>query len=122
MTHDTRGRAVDPHRAAPALALRAAAVLGGPEAEPVAQHLEKRGAVVVHRDDAAVDREPDLVGAPFGARGFGCQLKEDPQPQVRVAFGFEMWNPASFSPSVYSSVEPLSNCALAASTATVTSP
>ena len=28
------------------------------------------------------------------------QLKEDPQPQVREAFGFEMWNPASWRPSV----------------------
>ncbi len=28
------------------------------------------------------------------------QLNDDPQPQVRVAFGFEMWNPASFRPSL----------------------
>jgi hypothetical protein len=32
--------------------------------------------------------------------GGWVQLKEDPQPQVRVAFGFVMWNPASFSPSL----------------------
>ena len=37
--------------------------------------------------------------AAYGARS-GCQLKEDPQPQVRVALGFEMWKPASFSPSL----------------------
>lgn len=28
------------------------------------------------------------------------QLKDEPHPQVRVAFGFEMWNPASLSPSL----------------------
>ena len=32
--------------------------------------------------------------------GADCQLKEDPQPHVRVALGFEMWKPASFSPSL----------------------
>ena len=46
-----------------------------------------------------VDGEGDLVLAPDGARG-DCQLKEDPQPQVREAFGFEMWKPASFRPSL----------------------
>ena len=32
--------------------------------------------------------------------GGGVQLKEDPQPQVRVALGLVMWNPASLSPSL----------------------
>ena len=58
----------------------------------------------VHADrseesDAPVDRKGDLVRAPGGARG-GCQLKEDPQPHVRVALGFEMWKPASLRPSL----------------------
>ena len=42
VTHATRGCAVDQHRAAPALALRAAAVLGRAQPELVAQHLEQR--------------------------------------------------------------------------------
>jgi hypothetical protein len=32
--------------------------------------------------------------------GEGVQLKEDPQPQVRVALGLVMWNPASLRPSL----------------------
>ena len=30
----------------------------------------------------------------------GDQLKEEPQPQVRVALGLVMWNPAPCSPSL----------------------
>ena len=37
--------------------------------------------------------------AASAAVGVG-QLNELPQPQVWVAFGFVMWNPASCSPSV----------------------
>jgi len=29
-----------------------------------------------------------------------AQLKEEPQPQVRVALGFTMWNPAPCNPSL----------------------
>jgi hypothetical protein len=47
--------------------------------------------------------QPDaqcILGQARRALGDLVQLKEDPQPQVRVAFGFVMWNPASFSPSL----------------------
>ena len=48
----------------------------------------------------------DLDGDPIENKGDGCrrggfaQLNEEPQPQVRVAFGFTMWNPASCNPSL----------------------
>ena len=41
---------------------------------------------------------PDRSGG--RARSGGAQLKEEPQPQVRVALGFVMWNPAPCSPSL----------------------
>jgi hypothetical protein len=124
-TRDAR-RAIDPNGATPALALRAATVFGRPDAKAIPEHLQKRGAVVLHHHRTAVYREADLCpdcagwpdysdcsdcagwSVPLGTLSFR-QLKEDPQPQVLVAFGFEMWNPASFNPSVYSSVEPFSN-------------
>jgi hypothetical protein len=34
------------------------------------------------------------------SRGGLAQLKDEPQPQVRVALGFTMWNPAPCSPSL----------------------
>ncbi len=49
------GGAVDEHGAAAALALWAAPVLHAAQPEPVAEHLEERGAVVGHLDLAAVD-------------------------------------------------------------------
>ena len=49
--------AVDEHRAAAALTLRTAAVLGGAEAEPVAEDLEQRTAVVGDVDGTTVDDE-----------------------------------------------------------------
>ena len=57
MTQATRGCAVDEHRAAAALALRAAPVLRRAQAEVLAQHLEQRRAVVGHLDLPAVDLE-----------------------------------------------------------------
>jgi hypothetical protein len=48
----------------------------------------------------------DLDGVSVEGEGDGCrrggvaQLNEEPQPQVRVAFGFTMWNPAPCSPSL----------------------
>ena len=54
-------RAVDQDRAAAALALRAAAVLGRLQAEPVAEHLEQRGTVVGHGDRPAVDLQRDAA-------------------------------------------------------------
>ena len=62
------------------------------------------------------------------AVGAGCrapelgQLNEEPQPQVREALGFEMWNPAPWRPSEYSRMAPVSSSALAASTTTFTVP
>jgi hypothetical protein len=48
----------------------------------------------------------DLDGDPVEKKGNGrsrggvAQLKDEPQPQVRVALGFTMWNPAPCSPSL----------------------
>jgi hypothetical protein len=53
----------------------------------LAQGVEQ-GRVVVRR----------LGGSPVEAER--DQLNEEPQPQVRVAFGFVMWNPAPCSPSL----------------------
>ena len=36
----------------------------------------------------------------------GAQLKEEPQPQVRVALGLVMWKPSPCSPSLYSRMRP----------------
>ena len=55
---------------------------------------------VADGDGPAVELEVQ-TGRHRGAGRRGCaQLKEEPQPQVRVAFGFVMWNPASWRPSV----------------------
>ena len=93
VTQATRAGAVDPHRAAPALALGAAPVLRGPLPQPVPQGLEERDAVVGHLDRLAVDAEPHQ-GRPGRRRRRCRQLNEEPHPQVREALGFEMWNPA----------------------------
>ena len=90
--------------------------------QAVAQDLEQRGAVVGDLDVDPVDAERERrrrLGAPVRWSG---QLKDEPHPQVRVALGFEMWNPAPCRPSVYSRVEPFSSSALAASTTTLTGP
>ncbi|MEZ5145380.1 MAG: hypothetical protein R2726_23145 [Acidimicrobiales bacterium] len=55
-TGDARG-SVDEHRAAAALALRAAAVLRRPATQPVAQHLEQGRAIVDDGDLVAVNDE-----------------------------------------------------------------
>ena len=60
---------------------------GGARAEPLAQDVEQRGAVVGDLDGPPVEAE----------RG---QLKLCPQPQVRVAFGFVMANPDWSRPSL----------------------
>ncbi len=86
------GDAVDPDRAAAALALGAAAVLHRAEPEPLAQQVEQGRAVVGRLDVRAVDAE--RIG------GSADQLKEEPQPQVRVALGLVTWKPASWSPSL----------------------
>src|SRR5439155_24826298 len=72
-TGDARGP-VDQHRAAPALALRAAAVLGRAEAEAVAQHLEERGAVVL-----------DLDGPPVHHEGHSCHAAGGYRAMTRTA-------------------------------------
>jgi hypothetical protein len=51
--------------------------------------------MVFNRDCVSVELEGD-----GGRRGGVDQLKEEPQPQVRVALGFTMWNPAPCSPSL----------------------
>ena len=61
----------------------------------VAEHVEQRGPVVGHLDVGAVDAEPDQRD-----RISEDQLKEEPQPQVRVALGLVTWNPAPCSPSL----------------------
>jgi hypothetical protein len=48
-------------------------------------------------DDNLVPVEGERDGR---SRGAFDQLKEEPQPQVRVALGFTMWNPAPCSPSL----------------------
>ena len=62
--------------------------------ELVAQRVEEGAA----RGDVDVDAvEPERDGG--RVRGRLGQLNELPQPQVCVAFGFVMWNPAPCSPS-----------------------
>ena len=87
-TGDAR-RAVDQDGAAAALALRAATIFGTPAAHTVAEYLEQAGSVVVDLDRFVVDDE--------GERG---QLKEEPQPQVRWAFGLSIEKPVSLRPSL----------------------
>jgi hypothetical protein len=57
-TRHTRG-AVHPDRAAPALTLRAAAVLYRTSTAPVTQYVQERGTVVGDLDIGAVDSKPD---------------------------------------------------------------
>ena len=62
-------------------------------AELLAEDLEQGRTVVGDLDVGAVDAEPD--------QGISVdQLKEEPQPQVRLAFGLVTWNPAPCSPSL----------------------
>ena len=88
------GLAVDEHRAAATLALRGAPVLDLVVAELVAERVEERA--------APADGDVPAVAAEAGGRGRGRlgQLNELPQPQVWVAFGLVMWNPAPCRPSV----------------------
>ena len=87
------GGAVDPDRAAPALALGAAAVLGRADAELLAQDVEQR-----RRRRRPPRRRRRRRGA--GSAASADQLKEEPQPQVREALGLVTWNPAPCSPSL----------------------
>ena len=64
------GQAVDPHRAAPALSLWAAAVLEGATAELLTQHVEKRDPVG-DDDRVAVQREGDGWAARVGRHRAG---------------------------------------------------
>ncbi len=99
------GQAVDPHGATAALTLRAAAVLDRAAPELLAQRVEERDAVG-DGDLAPVQDEGDQGVGGGCCSGDGtpgrapAQLKEEPQPQVRVALGFVMWNPVSWSPSL----------------------
>ena len=70
---DTRG-AVDEHRAAAALALRAAPVLRRPDAEPVAQHLEQRAAVVGDLDGPAVHPKLQAHSSRIGSAPMDTRL------------------------------------------------
>ncbi len=87
---------VHPDSAASALPLWAAAILGRANTQDITKDVEQRSPVVGHHDGLTVnderERRPDR-------RGELAQLKDDPQPQVRVAFGLEMWNPAPCKPS-----------------------
>ena len=78
---------VDPDRAAPALALRAAAVLGRAHTEAIAQNLEQGGVVGLDLDVTPVEGESN-------------QLKLWPQPQVRDALGLVIAKPDCSSPSL----------------------
>jgi len=82
--------AVYPDRAAPALTLGTTTVLYRMQPERFAQDLQQRRSVVRDSDSVAVYDQAEMA----------TQLKEDPQPQVRVAFGFVTWNPAPCSPSL----------------------
>ena len=98
VTQATRGGTVHPDGAAAALALGAAAVLDRTAPQLLAERVEERGPVHRHQTDDGgrpLRREGD-----GGRRGGVAQLKEEPQPQVRVALGFTMWNPAPCSPSL----------------------
>jgi hypothetical protein len=79
--------AVDPDRAASALALGAATILGGADAEAIAENVEQRGVVGLDLDVAPVEGEAD-------------QLKLWPQPQVREALGLVIAKPDWSSPSL----------------------
>src|SRR5690606_14961433 len=81
------GLPVDQDRAATALALRAAPVLGRAQAQLVPQDVEERRPVVGDLDRPPVDVELD-------------QLNDEPHPQVRDAFGLLMANAASVRPSL----------------------
>jgi len=102
---DTR-RAVDQDRAAPALSLRAAAVLGTLEAEAIAENLEQGGAVVGNLVDGTVDGQlkggPTRRGRPVRpvAGPVYRQLNDEPQPQVRWALGLSIEKPAWLRPSL----------------------
>lgn len=87
--------AVHPDGAAAALALRATAVLQRAERQALAQYLKESRAVVDYLDVGAVDSKSDQR-----IRTSAGQLKEDPQPHVREAFGFVTWNPAPCRPSL----------------------
>jgi hypothetical protein len=78
---------IDPDRAAPALALRAASVLGAPDAEALAQDVEEGGIVGRYLDVTPVEVEPD-------------QEKLWPQPQVRDALGLVIAKPDCSRPSL----------------------
>ena len=99
------GQAVDPHGATATLTLGATAVLDRAAPELLAQHVEE-GDAVGDGDLAPVQDEGDQGDRSWCCSGDGtpgrapAQLKEEPQPQVRVALGFVMWNPASWSPSL----------------------
>jgi hypothetical protein len=79
--------AVDPDRAAPALTLRAAAILRRAHAEAIAQNVEQGSVVSLDLDVAPVEGEAN-------------QLKLWPQPQVREALGLVMAKPDCSSPSL----------------------
>jgi len=90
------GGTVDPDRAAATLALGAAAVLDRMARELFTQGVEQRDPqAVVNLDRGSVEDKGN-----GRRRGGVAQLKEEPQPQVRVALGFTMWNPAPCSPSL----------------------
>ena len=80
-------------RAAAALSQWAAAVLCGSHAQSVARTLKQRTAVVGEDDGCSVQYKQDL-----GQRARAGQEKLWPQPQLRLAFGFVMWNPESCRP------------------------
>jgi hypothetical protein len=109
---------VDPDRAAPALALRAASVLQGATPQLVAQRVEQRDPVVDGHGIAVEDEiyarrnvtghgSGDVRWATASRRsgrrersGAVAQLKEEPQPHVRVALGLLMLKPAPCNPSL----------------------
>ena len=87
-TRDARV-AVDEDRATSALTLRCTTVLDGHDAESLAQH----------RQEVLVVVGLDLDGRAVEGERENGQLNDCPQPQVRSAFGLEMWNPEPWRPS-----------------------
>ena len=73
------GLSVDEHRAAPALALGAAAVLRRAQPEVLAQHLQQRDAAVGHLDLVTIDLELEGARSPGGIAGRlgspGCRTR-----------------------------------------------
>ncbi len=90
------GSAINPDGAASALALGAAPVLDRTAPQLLPERVKERDSLIVIN----LDRVPVKEKGNGWRRARFSQLNEEPQPQVRVAFGFTIWNPAPCSPSL----------------------